>query len=70
VTSFWGPVRVSAGDGNDRVWVLGGGTGGEAVFAGSSTWDGGAGTDVVNVRPPGAQYVGPQPVVGGFETGS
>ena len=69
-TSFWGPVRVNAGDGNDRVWVLGGGTGGQAVFAGSSTWDGGAGTDVINVRPPGTLYVGPQPVVSGFETGS
>jgi hypothetical protein len=68
-TSFRGPVWVTTGDGND--WVLVGGdeeNPGRAVFAGATHWNGGAGPlDALVVRFTGGVFLGPDPVVTGFE---
>jgi hypothetical protein len=69
VTSFRGPVWVTTGDGND--WVLVGGdeeNAGQAVFAGATHWNGGSGPlDALVVRFTGGVFLGPDPVVTGFE---
>ncbi|HKB01971.1 MAG TPA: hypothetical protein VKD90_07105 [Gemmataceae bacterium] len=68
-TSFRGPLWVATGDGND--WVLVGGdeeTPGQAVFAGATHWNGGAGPlDALVVRFTGGVFLGPDPIVTGFE---
>ena len=68
-TTFRGPVWVTTGDGND--WVLVAGdeeTSGQVVFAGATTWDGGAGSlDALVVRFTGGVFLGPEPVVRRFE---
>jgi len=68
-TSFLGRVWMATGDGNDGVLVGGDEeAAGQVVFAGASTWNGGAGAlDVMFVRFGGGVFLGPDPVVTGFE---
>jgi hypothetical protein len=69
VTYFRGPVRVYTGDGNDAV-MLGGDPdeiGGQVVFAGATTWDGGSGLDLLFGRNFNALFYGPEPDIGGSE---
>jgi hypothetical protein len=68
VTYFRGPVWVDMGAGDDAI-ALGGDpeSGGLVVFAGETTWDGGAGWDLLFGRNFGAIFYGPEPEVIGYE---
>jgi hypothetical protein len=68
-TSFAGPVWVSTGDGNDGILVGGDPEApGQVTFTGASHWNGGAGAqDVLVVRYTGGVFLGPDPVLSGFE---
>ncbi|HKB04113.1 MAG TPA: hypothetical protein VKD90_17960, partial [Gemmataceae bacterium] len=67
-TTFRGPVWVGTGDGDDMVLVGGNDENpGRVFFTGATTWDGGAGTDLLVVRFTGGVFLGPDPVVSGFE---
>lgn len=70
LTSFRGPVWVDMGDGDDAI-ALGGDPetagGGLVIFAGETTWDGGAGWDLLFGRNFGAIFYGPEPDVIGYE---
>ena len=68
-TTFQGPVWVSTGDGNDRILVAGDPENpGQVFFTGASHWNGGAGPmDILVVRYTGGMFLGPDPVLTGFE---
>ena len=68
-TTFRGPVWVETGDGNDRILVAGDPEApGLVTFLGASHWDGGAGAmDILLVRFTGGVFLGPDPVLTGFE---
>ena len=69
VTYFRGPVWVNMGAGDDAI-ALGGDPdngGGQVVFAADTTWNGGAGWDLLYGRNFGAIFYGPEPDVIGYE---
>jgi hypothetical protein len=68
-TTFRGQVWVITGEGNDWVMVAGDEEiGGQVVFTGATSWDGGAGSlDALVVRFTGGVFLGPEPVVTRFE---
>ncbi|HKB05883.1 MAG TPA: hypothetical protein VKD90_27050 [Gemmataceae bacterium] len=68
-TRFFGPVRVSTGDGDDGVRVGNNNPGiAQAVFAAAQVWDGGpGGADSLVLNSTGNQFYGPDPVITGFE---
>lgn len=68
-TRFFGPVRVSTGDGNDSVRVGNFNIGvAQAVFAAVNVWNGGPGeADSLVLHSTGNQFIVPTPVVTGFE---
>ncbi|MBO0700445.1 MAG: hypothetical protein J2P46_18755, partial [Zavarzinella sp.] len=68
-TRFFGPVRVSTGDGNDNVRVGNNNPGvAQAVFAATDMWNGGPGdADSLVLNSTGNQFYVPIPIVTGFE---
>jgi hypothetical protein len=71
-TRFFGPVRVSTGDGDDGVRVGNNNPGvAQAVFAAAQSWDGGpGGSDSLVLNITGNQFYGPDPIITGFENKS